>query len=69
MNSIITTFYNSSTCCTIKGDPPPNPNPPAEAAPFEPKIGIFLISSYYANCVCDAKTVNVAAPVLIAVYV
>jgi hypothetical protein len=47
----------------------PKPKPFPDPAPNEPIIGIFLISSYYANCVCAANTVKVEEAVLIAVNV
>jgi hypothetical protein len=48
--------------------PPIPPNPAEAAAPLVPIIGIiFLLLIYYANCVCAAKTVNVASPVFIIV--
>ena len=45
---------------------PANPKPFADAAPLDPKIGMF---KPYLNWVREANTVNVADAVLMTVYV
>ena len=47
--------------------PVPLPNPLEAEDPNVPSNGISL-SSYYANCTCDANTVNAVSPVLTIVY-